>query len=118
MSLVLLTPFLLCENISNMKPNKEIYTLEKIKKLIKPVMDKHQITEVYIFGSYARGEARSDSDIDIYCGAGDVKTLYDETDFIEELEKALSKKVDLVTIGSKMSSFFERQLNKDKIKII
>lgn len=101
-----------------MKPNKEIYTLERIKELIKPVMDKHQVAEVYIFGSYARGEARSDSDVDIYCSSGDVETLLQEVNFIEELEKALHKKVDLVTIGSKMHDFFRKQLDKDKIRII
>ena len=101
-----------------MKANKEIYTLERIKELIEPVMDKHQITEVYIFGSYARGEARSDSDVDIYCSSGDIETLIEESAFINELSEVLKKKVDLVTIGSKMHAFFKEQLDKDKIRII
>ena len=83
-----------------------------------PVIDKHQITEVYIFGSYARGEANGGSDVDIYCGKGDVKSLYDEVDFKEELEIALGKKVDVVTIGSQMHDYFKEQLDKDKIRII
>ena len=101
-----------------MKYSKDIYTLEKIKGLIKPVMDKHQITEVYIFGSYARGQARSDSDVDIYCSSGDLESLIQESAFIRELETALCKKVDLVTIGSQMHDYFREQLDKDKIRII
>ena len=101
-----------------MEHSKDIYTLVKIKELIKPVMDKHQITEVYIFGSYARGEARSDSDVDIYCSSGDVKSLIQESAFIRELETALHKKVDLVTIGSRMHDYFREQLDKDKVRII
>ena len=101
-----------------MRRNKDIYTLDQIKELIKPVMDKHSIAEVYIFGSYARHEARSDSDIDIYCSSGDIESLIQESALIRELESALSKKVDVVAIGSKMHPFFKEQLDKDKIRII
>lgn len=94
-----------------------ILTIKQIKQLIKPVMEKHHISDVYLFGSYARGEARSDSDVDIYCSEGDVITLYNEVDFIKELEKALGKKVDVVTIGSKMSAYFKKHLEEDLIKL-
>ena len=94
-----------------------VLTIKQIKQFIKPVMEKHHITDVYLFGSYARGEARSDSDVDIYCSEGDVETLYDEADFIEELQTALGKKVDVVTIGSKMSAYFKKHLEEDMIKL-
>ena len=96
----------------------EIYSIKKIKELIEPVMKKHKINEVYIFGSYARGEANIRSDVDIYCERGDVKSLWDLSGFQNELELALSKKVDIVTIGSQMNNFFKEQLDKDKIRII
>lgn len=94
-----------------------ILTIKEIKTRIKPIIEKHQIKEVYLFGSYARGEANPNSDIDIYCSSGDVETLYDESDLIEELEQALGKKVDLVTIGSQMHQYFKEQLDQDKIQI-
>ena len=80
-------------------------------------MEKHGIKEVYLFGSYARGEANNNSDVDIYCERGDVDTLFKAIDFDEELEKALGKKVDVVTIGSKMHDYFKKQLEEDMIKI-
>ena len=95
----------------------EILTIKEIKRRIKPVMEKHGIDEVYLFGSYARGEANRNSDVDIYCSSGDIRTLYHEVDFNEELEKALGKKVDVVTIGSQMHDFFRQQLEEDKIRI-
>ena len=94
-----------------------ILTLKQIKERIKPVMERHNVLNVYLFGSYARGEANRDSDVDIYCSSGDVKTLLDEAGFIEELEQALGKKVDVVTIGSSMHEFFRHQLEEDKIKL-
>ena len=97
--------------------NPSVLTIKQIKDAILPIMRRHGIDDVYLFGSYARGEANNNSDVDIYCGRGDIKSLYDEVDFAEELEAALGKKVDLVTIGSQMHWFFKQQLEKDLIKL-
>ena len=97
--------------------NPNILTIKQIKERIKPIMAKHKIDDVYLFGSYSRGEANQDSDVDIYCGSGDIESLYDEFDFIEELEEALGKKVDVVTIGSQMQECFKQQLEEDMIKL-
>lgn len=97
--------------------NPSVLTIKQIKDRIKPVMEKHGIKDVYLFGSYARGEAKNSSDVDIYCEKGDVNTLFKAIDFDEELENALGKKVDVVTIGSKMHDFFKQQIEEDMIKI-
>ena len=94
-----------------------ILTIKQIKDLIRPIMLKHNIKDVYLFGSYSRGEANRDSDVDIYCDKGDVRSLYDEVAFKEELEVALNKKVDVVTIGSHMHDYFRQQLEKELIKL-
>ena len=101
--------------LNDIKPN--ILTIKQIRERIRPIVEKHHIEEVYLFGSYARGEAGPDSDVDIYCSSGDIETLYGEIDLIDELEQALGKKVDLVTIGSQMHEFFRKQLEEDKIRI-
>ena len=101
--------------LEDMKPS--VLTIKEIKNRIRPVVEKHRIKDVYLFGSYARGEANADSDVDIYCSSGDVNTLFKEAGLIRELEEALGKKVDVVTIGSKMHDFFRQQLEEDKIKI-
>ena len=101
--------------LNDIKPG--ILTIKEIKNRIRPVVEKHHIVDVYLFGSYARGEANENSDVDIYCSSGDVETLLDEAGLVEELEKALGKEVDVVTIGSEMNDFFRQQLEEDKIKI-
>lgn len=101
--------------LNDIKPG--ILTIKEIKNRIRPVVEKHHIIDVYLFGSYARGEANENSDVDIYCSSGDVETLLDEAGLVEELEKALGKEVDVVTIGSEMNDFFRQQLEEDKIKI-
>ena len=97
--------------------NPSVLTLKQIKERIMSVMHKHNIHEVYLFGSYARGEATNKSDVDIYCESGDVRTLYEEVDFIEEVKRALGKEVDIVFIGSDMHWYFKEQLEKDLIKL-
>ena len=101
--------------LNDIKPG--ILTIKEIKNRIRPVVEKHHIKDVYLFGSYARGEANEKSDVDIYCSSGDVETLLDEAGLVEELEEALGKKVDVVTIGSEMHDFFRQQLEEDMIKI-
>ena len=97
--------------------NPGILTIKQIKEKIRPVITKHGIKDVYLFGSYARGEATRNSDVDIYCEPGDIKSLFDHSGLIEELKEVLGKDVDIVFFGSEMSDFFRKQLDIDKIKI-
>lgn len=97
--------------------HRNVLTIKQIKDKILPIFKKHNINEAYLFGSYARGEAKNSSDIDIYCESGNVKTLIDQGFFEDELTKALKKDVDIVFIGSKMNHYFKEQLEGDKIRI-
>ena len=97
--------------------NPSILSLKEIKERIKPVIEKYQIEEVYLFGSYARGEANRNSDIDIYCSSGNAKGLFERATMIQDFKDALDKDVDLVIIGSKMNPLFKQEIEKDMIKI-
>ena len=65
----------------------------KIKNKSKRILRKYKIAKAGIFGSYARGEQKKSSDVDILIkypkGLGFIKIK-------NELEKELGKKVDLV----------------------
>ncbi len=53
---------------------------------------------VGVFGSFARGEERDDSDVDVYVEFDDAKRTYDNFFALHErLEKLLGRRVDLVT---------------------
>ncbi len=95
--------------------NKSIYTIKEIKTIIKPILNKYGINEIYLFGSYARGEAKESSDIDIYCNKGNVKTFIDQGLLEDELEKALNKKVDIVFDSSYIGDYFKIQMMEDMI---
>ena len=101
--------------LNDIKPN--ILTIKQIKERIRPIANKHHIKEVYLFGSYARGEANADSDVDIYCSSGDVDTLFKRAGLIRELKEALGKDVDVITIGSSLRERFKQNIEEDMIKI-
>lgn len=93
-------------------------TIKQIKQIIKPILNKYGIYEIYLFGSYAKGEANKDSDVDIYCERGKVKTIKTQIELEEELESSLDKKVDILFIGGLFTdTSFKEELEKDMIKI-
>ena len=97
--------------------NPTVLTLKQIKTIIMPILAKHHIYEVYLFGSYARGEANNNSDVDIYCEKGDIKSLLNHVALKNELKNALNKEVDVIFIGSIMDEFFGQQMKVDLIKL-
>ncbi|MCX9025188.1 MAG: nucleotidyltransferase family protein [Candidatus Methanoperedens sp.] len=72
--------------------NKE-HLFKKIITLIK----KHGVKKVAIFGSYARDEEKSKSDIDILVEFSERKSLLEHVKIERELSEAVGIKVDLLT---------------------
>jgi uncharacterized protein len=68
-------------------------------KKIEPILEEYGVTYAGLFGSYARGEARGDSDIDIMIKLRKPIGLFKLAGLEIELSDALKKKVDLVTEG-------------------
>lgn len=101
----------------NNKNDDNIYSLSRIKEIIMPILAKYEIYDVYLFGSYARGEANNDSDIDIYCENGTIKSLFEEAHLENDLKEALGKPVDVVYMNSRMQDTFKSNLQKDLIKL-
>ena len=76
----------------------EVYNLKDIINICTPVLKKYNIKRAYIFGSYARGDATDNSDIDIMIQTKDSKivTLLNLCDFEIELEEKLKKPIDVI----------------------
>ena len=77
------------------------YTIEEIKRRILPVARKYELSAVYLFGSYARGEATADSDVDLLVDLrGSTVRGMDLGGLYNDLTDALEKELDLVTVTS------------------
>ncbi len=64
---------------------------------IASIAARHGAHHVRVFGSFARGEARSDSDIDLLVEAGPQTSAWFPAGLILELEALLGRRVDVVT---------------------
>lgn len=102
-----------------------VYTIEELKQKITPIARKYNITAVYIFGSYARGEADADSDIDVLIKReGSIIHGWLMGELYEDLRECFGKSFDLLTvealeqhdIQSENPSFYE-SLTKERVKI-
>ncbi len=76
----------------------KVLTLENVKKLVKPIAEKYHVEEIYLFGSYARGEANRDSDLDFLVYGGKKFKLTMIFALAEDLREVLNKQVDVFEI--------------------
>ena len=73
-----------------------VYTTKEISDRISPVAKKYDIDRVYVFGSYARGEADENSDIDFYVEySGNMGLKF--CSFYSDIEECVGKNVDIIT---------------------
>ena len=84
------------------------YTITELQRLIQPVATRYGVERVLLFGSYARGEAKSNSDIDLRIDNGAIKDYFELSGFQQELETILSGTVDVLTTGSLEDKFLSR----------
>ena len=76
-----------------------IYTIEKIKDIVKPIAKKYNVQSIYLFGSYARGEANEYSDLDFLVFGGENFKLTNIFALAEDLRLAFQKQVDVFEIS-------------------
>lgn len=71
-----------------------IQTLHTIKIQLKA---RFKVKDIWLFGSFVRGEQNKKSDVDILVDFSDGATLFDWVGLGLYLEKKLGRKVDIVT---------------------
>jgi uncharacterized protein len=94
-----------------------ILTAEQIKHTVKAYFNNKPVKKVWLFGSYARGEADETSDIDILLDIDySVPVGYEYFLWNEELAAKLNKKVDIVSAGWE-NRHIKPFIDKDKLII-
>ena len=78
----------------------KIYAIDELRALISPIAAQYGVDRIFLFGSYARGQATENSDVDLRIDKGNVKGLFTLGALYSDLEERLGKKLDLLTTGS------------------
>ena len=89
------------------------YTIDEIREIVAALAARYGADRIYLFGSYARGDANKDSDIDLRIDKGAIRGLQ-MGGLAADLEEALGIPVDLVPTGS-LDSKFLNSISDDEV---
>jgi uncharacterized protein len=90
--------------------------LKELQKKIVPVLEKYGVKRASVFGSFARGEEKKGSDIDILVKMPEDASLFDMVGLKKSLEKKTAREIDIMTYRS-VNKFVKKYIVKDAIKI-
>lgn len=83
-------------------------TVEEIRAAAQEYGAQYGVEHIYLFGSYARGEARTGSDVDLRVDKGRIRGLFQFAGLKLALENRLGTKVDLLPSDSLDERFLNR----------
>jgi predicted nucleotidyltransferase len=88
----------------------------EIRKKIAGMSRDHGARSVRLFGSYARGDAREGSDLDLLVEMDQGRSLLDLIDLQHALERELGIPVDVLTPAS-LSPYLRDSVEKDAVAL-
>ena len=96
--------------------SKPRYTIEEIKEKAVPIAQKYGVKKLWLFGSYARGEADAESDVDFLIdeGTGKIQSLLPYFSFVLDLEDEFKCHVDVVMDRSSDKKFLA-EIKQDEV---
>ena len=90
----------------------------EIKNIILSHLKEFDPLKIGIFGSFARGDNKKGSDIDILVEFKESPTLLTLIKLENDLSDILGIKVDLITTGALKNKRIKKSIKKDLIKIL
>lgn len=79
-----------------------------IQRTVSDLGKQYGVERIFLFGSFARGDAAADSDIDLRIDKGKICGLFALPDLHLALEERLGRRVDLLTSDSLDAEFLAR----------
>ena len=93
-----------------------IYTIDQIKGITAPIAAAYGVKALSLFGSYARGEATEDSDIDLLLDWSGISGGWAIGGLYSDLSEALNKELDMVTTTGAEKDFLMR-IKPDEVRL-
>jgi uncharacterized protein len=92
-------------------------SLLNISNKVCPILKRFKVKRAGVFGSYARGQQTSVSDVDLLVDAPENLSIYDLVGLQQELEETLGRRVDLVEYDLLKPRIRKRALT-DEVRIL
>jgi len=81
--------------------------ISTIRDIVTPIAKEYGLKRIYLFGSYAKGTANEESDIDLLIEKGRPLTLLSLSGFRQAVEEKIQLSVDVVTTSGIAADFQE-----------
>ena len=103
------------KKIINEEKGDKVYTIEEIKAKAIPIAKRYGVKKLSLFGSYARGEANSKSDLDFIYDDINSKEMFAYFRLIQDLENEFKCHIDLVSNEISDKAFLSEIKNDEVI---
>ena len=93
-----------------------LYTVDEIKRKLHPIFEEKGVIKAILFGSYAKGEATEESDIDIAAFVDEEMSIISFCDIADKVINELGKNVDFLYADDIISGGrIDLELKKDGV---
>ncbi|OUO91499.1 hypothetical protein B5F40_03435 [Gordonibacter sp. An230] len=97
---------------------KGVLPFGQLEAELRRLVRKYHARDAYVFGSYARGDAEADSDLDVLIEGGSSFAPTDIFAIAEELHLAFGKRVDVYELEKlDRGTAFYREVMKDRVLV-
>ena len=93
-----------------------VYSIEEIRAIAAPIAQRHGVNALYLFGSYARGEATPASDMDFRIEKEHRFSLFQLAALQLDLETSFRKPLDVLTTQM-LSPQFLRSIQAEEVLV-
>lgn len=96
--------------------NEQVYTPQQIKIILQPVFTDYNVKKAILFGSYAKGSAKRNSDVDILVDSGLKGLAF--FGLLEDVTTRLDKTVDMIDVSQiEKNSAVDSEIEKSGVLI-
>jgi len=94
----------------------KLYTVLELKKILTPIFQQNGVRQAILFGSYAKGFATSESDIDLLVDSGLRGLAF--FGLLEDVATAVDAPIDLLDVSQiKKNSQIDQEIRKSGVAI-
>jgi predicted nucleotidyltransferase len=94
--------------------NNSAYTIDEIKTSLTPIAREYGVKRLALFGSYVKGKATPESDIDLHLiDTGDIWGYFKLCGFKQALKARFGVNVDVLTTGSMDNEVLEAVIKEE-----
>ena len=97
--------------------NAKVYSIDEIRQMVAPLLEKYDMASASLFGSYARNAADSESDIDVLLVGNEGFRALNVFGVAEDLHRQSGKRVDVYEISELNAGPFRDAILEEAIAL-